>query len=124
MSPSVDAQRQGVHEAEDSPAVVRARVILNAAGVRFLDLEGVRVVGVWSDRDGVEVRAALLATGAAGVPVKYLDAPDVPDRFKSRGVPGEAVPLGVLSAMERSPEPWKVRDALLAEMGWKVARRG
>jgi hypothetical protein len=110
---------------ENPAAVARASAVLAAAGVINLELNGVRVAGVWSDLDGPGIRAALLAIGACDLPVTYLDGSSIPDRFKSRRVAGEAVPLAILVEMECSPEPWIVRDQLSTEIGWrKGARRG
>jgi hypothetical protein len=52
--------------------------------------------------------------------VRYLDGAGVPMRYKVRGVDGEPVPRNVLAAMEQHPaEPWKVRDRMMNEMGWR-----
>jgi hypothetical protein len=42
------------------------------------------------------------------LPVRYLDGPGVP--YKLRRVSGDPVPDHVREAMERSREPWKVRN--------------
>ena len=73
-------------------------------------------IGVWSDLDGPEIRAALRTTGADRLHLRYLDGAGIPDRFKLRRVDGEPVPMNVLAEMERQPaEPWKVRDRMLSE---------
>ena len=81
-----------------------ARASLARAGVRFLSLRDVAVAGVWSDRDGPEVRDALRDLGAGSLPLVYLDGPAVPLRWKGRAVPGDPVPSDVLAAMRWRPE--------------------
>ena len=105
-------------EAQPDPAeLTRASGVLNRAGVRSMVLEGGVTIGLWSDLDGPGVREALHTLGADALPLRYLDAADIPDRYKLRRVDGEPVPLSVLSEMERTvAEPWKVRDELLAAM--------
>ena len=107
-------------EAGPDPAeLARASAVLNRAGVRIMALEGGGTIGVWSDLDGPEVRAALRTFGSDGMPVRYLDGAGVPMRYKVRRVDGEPVPMNVLAAMEQHPaDPWKVRDRMLNEMGW------
>src|SRR5205085_6347754 len=65
-SPEIEA---GPHAA----ALARASSVLNRAGVRIMALEGGPTIGVWSDLDGPEVRAALRTFGSDRVPVRYLD---------------------------------------------------
>jgi hypothetical protein len=96
-----------------------ARRLLNRTGVRIMILESSVTIGVWSNLDGLEIRAALRTLGNAELPVRYLDGAGVPMRYKVRHVEGEPVPISVLSEMEQQPvEPWKVRDRMLTEMGW------
>jgi hypothetical protein len=71
--------------------------VLNRAGVRIMALEGGATIGVWSDLDGPEVRAALRTFGSDGLPVRYLDGAGVPMHYKARRVEGEPVPMNVLS---------------------------
>ncbi len=98
----------------------RARRLLNRAGVRIMILETGANIGVWSDLVGPEIRAALRTLGNAELPVRYLDGAGVPMHYKARQLEGEPVPMEVLSEMERQPaEPWKVRDQMLNEMGWR-----
>ncbi len=97
-----------------------ARRLLNRVGVRIMILEREATIGVWSDLDGPEIRAALRTLGNAELPVRYLEGGGIPVQFKARHVEGEPVPMSVLSEMERHPaEPWKVRDQMLNEMGWR-----
>jgi len=107
-------------EAGPDPAeLTRASAVLNGAGVRIMALEGGATIGVRSDLDGPEVRAALRAFGSDRLPVRYLDGSGIPMRYKLRRVEGEPVPISVLAEMEPQPaEPWKVRDRMLKEMGW------
>jgi hypothetical protein len=86
--------------------------------MRLMELENGTTIGLWSDLDGPEVRAALRTFGSDRLPVRYLDGAGVPMRYKMRRVDGEPVPMNVLAAMERhKAEPWKVRDGMLNEMG-------
>jgi len=95
----------------DQAELARANAVLSRAGVRLMVLEG--TVGVWSDLDGPNVRAALRVFGTDRSHVRYLDSHGIPARYKERRVDGEAVPLSVLKAMEREPEsPWTVRDRM------------
>jgi hypothetical protein len=115
-------------EAEPDPAeLARASTVLKRTGVRILALEGGATIGVWTDLDGPEVRAALRTFGSDQLPVRYLDGAGIPVRYKLRRVEGDPVPINVLAAMEQHPaEPWKVRDRMLKEIGWcprAVARR-
>ncbi len=107
-------------EVQSDPAeLTRASAVLNRAGVRIIALEGGSTIGLWSDLDGPEVRAALRTFGSDRLPVRYLDGVGVPMRYKARRVEGEPVPMNVLAAMEQyAAEPWKVRDGMLSEMGW------
>ena len=109
-------------EIEPSEEEVRAAgKVLSRAGVRLMELEGGTTVGLWSDLDGPEVRAALRTFGSERLPVRYLDGAGVPMRYKARRVEGEPVPMNVLTEMERHlAEPWKVRDQMLNEMGWRT----
>ena len=128
LQAAVDALRTGKAEAltllaqVDPAELARASAVLNQAGVRIMALEGGATIGVWSDLDGPEVRAAVRAFGSDGPPVRYLDGACIPMRYKLRRVEGEPVPLSVLTEMEQHPaEPWKVRDRKSNEMGWCVA---
>jgi hypothetical protein len=129
----------------------QASVVLKNAGMRLMELEGGTTVGLWSDLDGPDVRAALRIFESYLLPVRYLDGSRVPMRYKVRRVHGEPVPMNVLSEMERLQEklaqyqralplseqpapaefPWTARDRMLSAMGcspgkiswadWKVA---
>jgi hypothetical protein len=108
----------------DRAALERADAVLSRAGVRLMTLENGPAIGVWSDLDGPEVRAALATFGLVGVPDCYLDGSRVPVRYKVRRVEREPVPMKVLAEMERHPaEPWKARDRMLNEMGWQPVGR-
>ena len=97
----------------------QASVVLKNAGMRLMELEGGTTVGLWSDLDGPDVRAALRIFESYLLPVRYLDGSRVPMRYKVRRVEGEPVPMNVLAEMERDPaEPWMVRDRMLNEIGW------
>lgn len=99
----------------DRVELVSASTVLNRAGVRIMALEDGATIGVWSDLDGPEVRAALRTLELDRLPVRYLDGAGVPLRYKLRRVEGEPVSANILAEMEQAPaEPWKVRDRLLA----------
>ncbi|HKD09866.1 MAG TPA: hypothetical protein VKB79_28430 [Bryobacteraceae bacterium] len=116
---AVSAKSPKIQAGPDPAELARASAILNRTGVRIMALEAGTVIGVWSDLDVPEGRAALHAIGLDRYPVRYLDGPGVPMRYKIRRVKGEPVPLDVLIEMERNPaEPWKIRDRMLNEMGW------
>jgi len=83
--------------------LARASDLLNRNGVRILQLEGVEAVGVWSDLDGPEVRAALRTLGGEAALIRYLDGDAIPPDFKARWVDGEPVPGDVRAEMERNP---------------------
>jgi hypothetical protein len=94
--------------------------ILNRAGCRLMPIESVLTVGVWSDLDSPQIRAALRRVGSDRLPLRYLDGGGIPEQYKFRGVEGEPVPTNVLVEMAKHPkEPWKVRDRMLTEMGWR-----
>jgi hypothetical protein len=106
----------------ERPDRVHARRVLNGAGVRKILVDDELIVGIWSDLDSLEIRAALLVLESDRYPVRYLDGIGMPIQFKSRRVPGEAVPLNVLEAMEdSSSQPWEVRDRMLKKMGCRPA---
>jgi hypothetical protein len=131
-------------EASPDPAeLARASAVLNRAGVRIMALEGGATIGVWSDFDGSEVRAALRTFGSDRLPILYLDGAGVSARYKVRRAEGEPVPMNVLAEMEwrqadlmgrgdpmhtpipcngvpmKQEHPWTVRDRMLNEMGWR-----
>jgi hypothetical protein len=116
---SVHEREQAVPPAPDRMELNRARAILNQTGVRIMQLDGVITIGIWSDLDGPEIRAALRTMGSGGLPIRYLDGAGIPSVYKLRRVGGEPVPMNVLTEMERQPEePWKARNRVLKEMGW------
>ena len=98
----------------DAPDLVHARHILNQAGVRKIVVDGAVIIGIWSDLDSPEIRAALRVLDADRLPVRYLDGAGIPSRYKLRRVKGEPVPMTVLVEMER--HPWDVRDRMRTEM--------
>jgi hypothetical protein len=99
--------------------LAQASSVLAKSGIRLMRVDGVDYVGIWSDLDGPEVRAALRTYGSGQVLVRYLDGDSIPMKYKWRKVPGEPVPANVLAAMEQEPnQPWVVRDRMLDEMGW------
>ena len=80
-----------------------ASVVLNQLGVRIMRIDGAAVIGIWSDRDGPEIRAALQVLEVT-LPIRYLDGAGIPPPYRTRRVAGEAVPPDVLTAMEGQTE--------------------
>jgi len=116
---AIPAKPPEIEAGPDPAELARASAVLYRAGVRIMSLEGGATIGVWSDLDGPEVRAALRAFGSDRLPVRYLDGAGIPMRYKLRRAEGEPVPMNVLNEMERHPaDPWKIRDRMLKEMGW------
>jgi hypothetical protein len=124
-------------EAEPNQEELRAAgEVLSRVGMRLIELEGGTTVGLWSDLDGPEVRAALRVYGSHLQPVRYLDGPGIPDKYKERKPEGDPVPMSVLAEMERAQAnleacqgqtrdadaavepPWVVRDRMLAAMDY------
>ena len=90
---------------EPSEAEIAAAMrLLNGAGVRLMALEGGVTVGVWSDLDRPELRAALGLLGLDHKAWRYLDGPDVPTRYKVRRVPGEPVSLRAVDRLNNRGE--------------------
>jgi hypothetical protein len=103
----------------DSGDVQRAYALLRRHEVRYLELEGQALIGVWADQDSPIIRAALQIVGWGDLPVRYLDGAGVPDRYKGTRLSMEPVPIAVLHAMEAALEkPWSVRDEMLARVRW------
>jgi hypothetical protein len=68
----------------DSAELTRASAILSWAGMRLMELNGVTTVGLWSDLDCPEIRRALRVFGSGDLPVRYVDGPGIPVRYKLR----------------------------------------
>jgi hypothetical protein len=116
---TTSAESPKIEAGLDPAELARASALLNRTGVRIMRLEGAVTIGVWSDLDGPEVRAALRTFGSDGLPMRYLDGAGIPMRYKLRLVEGEPVPMIVLAAMEQHPvDPWNVRERMLNEMDW------
>lgn len=118
---AIPTQSPEIEAALNPAEFARASEVLQRAGVRLIRLEGAPIVGVWSDLDGPEIRAALYNFRLGGLAIRYLDGDRMPTRYKVRRVNGEPVPLSVLGEMEQNPaEPWKVRDRILKAIAWKT----
>jgi hypothetical protein len=138
---AISAESPEIQAGPNPAELAHKSAVLNRAGVRIMALEGGATIGMWSDLDGPEVRAALRTFGPERLPLRYLDGAGVPARYKVRRVEGEPVPMNVLAEMERrqadlmeasdpmetsAPKggpmeheyPWIVRDRMLNEMGW------
>jgi hypothetical protein len=114
---AISAESPKIEAGPDAAGLAWA--LLNRAGVRIMQLDGVLTISVWSDLDAAEIRAALREIGMGETSLSYLDGEGIPMRYKLRWVEGEPVPMSVLAEMERHPaEPWKVRDRMLKELGW------
>jgi hypothetical protein len=112
--PSAEAHLQPAEKPEPSAKELSdATALLNRTGVRIMRLEAGDAIGVWTDRDSASIRQALRLLAMDELPIRYLDGPDVPDRYKLRPIPGDPVPNPVREAMEKSSEPWKVRSRMV-----------
>jgi hypothetical protein len=116
-----------IYAEPEASGIAAALAIVNRAGVRLMRIDGAPSVGVWSDQDGPEIRAALRVLASDGLPVRYLDGAGIPMRYKLWRGDGEPVPMHVLNEMEQQPEePWKVRDRMVMSSyiswaAWKAA---
>ena len=79
---------QASHGDINDTAITEASALLNGTGVRIMRLDGRYTIGVWSDLDRPEIRAALRTVGMDQLPLRYLDGPGFPMRYKSRSVQG------------------------------------
>ena len=87
-SPSI-ADSPEIRTGPDRAELERASNVLNRTGVRILALEGGTTIGVWSDLDGPEVRAALRTVRLDRLPIRYLDGEGIPIRYSARRVEGK-----------------------------------
>src|SRR5262249_8740090 len=101
LAEATSAESPEIEAAPDPAELARASAVLNRAGVRIVALEGGATIGLWSDLDGPEIRAALRTFGSDRLPLRYLDGASVPVRYKVRRVAGEPVPMNVVADMER-----------------------
>jgi hypothetical protein len=131
LQPAIDTLRAGKAEAlallsnPDVAELTSASTALGRSGVRIMALEGGTAIGVWSDLDGPEVRAALRALELDGLPVRYLDGDGIPIRYKVRKTAGEPVPMSMLREMEKHPsEPWTIRDQQVRQRHGQPPRKG
>jgi len=94
--------------------------VLSDAGVRLMMIDGQMVVGIWSDLDSPRLRQALAFYENNHEPWRYLDGPGIPDKYKTRNVPGgeNPLPISVLMRMQQSTEPWVVRDEFIRIKHW------
>ncbi len=89
---AIFAEDSKIEAGRDQASVVRASAVLNATGVRIMDLDEGPATGVWSDLDGPEIRAALRTLRSDQLPVRYLDGAGIPTPYKVRRVEGDPVP--------------------------------
>jgi hypothetical protein len=79
--------------APDRNRLTLASVVLARAGVRLMELETGFTIGIWSDLDSADLRAAIGNFHPDGPPpIRYLDGPGIPPRFKLRRVAGRTCP--------------------------------
>lgn len=64
--------------------ISRAMGLLNLTGTRIIS--GTQI-GIWSDLDGLEIRAALRVVGMGHLPVTHLETANIPVRYKLRHCP-------------------------------------
>jgi len=81
---ATSAESPEIEAGPDRAQLGRASAILNRAGVRIMALESGATIGVWSDLDSPEIRAALRALGMGALPVRHLDDEGIPARYKAR----------------------------------------
>ena len=81
------AEAPKIETSLDPAEWVRASTVLNRVGVRIMLLRDGAAIGVWSDLDGPQIRAALRLINTHNLPIRYLDDADVPLRYKVRRVP-------------------------------------
>ena len=99
-----------------------ANLVLRLNEVRLMNLDGVMTIGLWSDLDGPHIRSALRHLHPDGMPpIRYIDGPHIPMRYKARRSKGEPVPLDIVRAMQAvvTGEPWIVRDWMLKDIEWR-----
>jgi hypothetical protein len=108
-------------EEPDIDALTWAGEVFRLNGVRHFFLDGEPVLGVWSDLDGPHIREAMRIFRNEHLPVRYLDGPGIPLRFKARRMKGTPVPLDIVRAMAEAKEaPWEVRDRMLDAISWRA----
>ena len=69
---------------DETDAAQGAVDVLNNAGVRIMRIYDGTAIGVWSDLDGLEIRAALRTLEMDCLPVRHLDEDDIPNKYKYR----------------------------------------
>jgi len=74
-------------QTEATAATIAATRLMNITGCRIIRDGEQLLVGVWSDLDGPEIRAALRALGMQSLPVVHLESADVDVRYKVRHCP-------------------------------------
>lgn len=71
-------------EMHHSDPISHALNIVHSTGARIMALAAGTTIGVWSDTDGLAVREALHTLGMGELPVRYLEEPGIPIRYKVR----------------------------------------
>jgi len=66
-------------------AVEHASALLNGIGARIIRLNDSHTIDLWRERDGQEVRSALITLRMDELPVRYLDEDGTPESYKSTG---------------------------------------
>lgn len=111
-------------EERNTSALAWANQVYKLNGVRLLSTDGqLTGIGVWSDLDGPHIREAIAIFGNQDIPVRYVDGPNIPMKYKVRKMKGTPVPLDVVAAMDKANlahrPAWEVRDRMLAEIKWR-----
>lgn len=96
-------------KSEVSAETEKAMWLLNLTGCRIIRRTNGLAVGIWEDLDCPEIRSAIRAVGMSGLPVIYLESPNVPIRYKVRRCPdrktGEAFASWMLRVTARTVAP-------------------
>ena len=79
-SPTEPEDLQDPDRAESGP--LAALNLLNKSGVRIMLLGRRYVLGIWRELDCEELRSAIRALRLTALPVRYLDDPEVPEKYR------------------------------------------
>jgi len=61
--------------------------LLNERGVRLMEWAGGTTLGIWRDEDCREVREAIACLGLGHRPIRHLEDPSVPERYRAQRPP-------------------------------------
>lgn len=74
-------------QTEATAATIAATRLMNITGCRIIRDGEQLLVGVWSDLDGLDIRAAIRGLGMQSLRVVHLESSDVPVDYKVRHCP-------------------------------------